>query len=114
MEYTIDANQKSLGRVASQAAVFLMGKNTTTYKRHLAPAVKVHIINASKIKMAPKKLDGKIYNTFSGYPGGQKEKPMKEVVANKGYAEIFRLAVKGMLPTNKLRSIMLKNLEVTE
>ncbi|MCR4306626.1 MAG: 50S ribosomal protein L13 [Candidatus Yonathbacteria bacterium] len=114
MEYTIDANQKSLGRVASQAAVFLMGKNTTTYKRHLAPAVKVHIVNASKVKMTPQKLEDKIYKTFSGYPGGQKEKPMKEVIEHKGYAEIFRLAVRGMLPTNKLRSIMMKNLEITE
>jgi len=113
-EHTIDAKEKSIGRIASQAAVFLMGKNTTSYKKHMAPSVKVHIVNASKAKVNPKRLDDKIYKSFSGYPGGLKEKPMGEVIAKKGYSELFRIAVKGMLPANKLRSIMMKNLEVTE
>jgi len=113
-EYTIDAQSKSLGRVASQVAVLLMGKNETTFARNVAPAVKVEIVNASKASIHPKKLEMKKYKSYSGYPGGLKETPMKKMIEKKGYSELFRIAVKGMLPSNKLRKDMMKNLKVTE
>jgi len=113
-EYTIDAQSKSLGRIASEAAVLLMGKNETDFARNVAPSVKVQIINASKASIHPKKLDMKKYKSYSGYPGGLKETPMKKVIEKKGYSELFRTAVNGMLPKNKLQSVMMKNLIITE
>ncbi len=114
MEYTIDAKQKSIGRVASEAAVFLMGKNLPSFKRNIAPNVKVSIINTSKAKIDSKKLKTKIYKRYSGYPGGQKEIPMEKIIEKKGHSEVFKIAVKGMLPKNRLQNIMMKNLFITE
>jgi large subunit ribosomal protein L13 len=114
MKYTIDATEKKLGRVATEAAVLLMGKNTTTFARNIVPKVQVHITNASKAAITPKKLTEKEYLRYSGYPGGLKSRTMAQVVEKKGYGEVFRKAVYGMLPGNKLRSIMMKNLVVEE
>ncbi len=113
-EYTIDATNKAVGRVATEAAVLLMGKDTPAFRRNVAPEVKVTIENASKIKFDPKKLKGKIYQRYSGYPGGRKERTMEEVIDKKGYSEIFEKAVYGMLPSNRLRSVMMKNLFITD
>jgi len=113
MEYTIDAKEKSVGRVASEAAVFLMGKNLPSFRRNIAPKVKVSIINTSEAKFDPKKLEDKTYKKYSGYPGGQKEIPMKKIIEKKGSAEVFRIAVKGMLPKNRLQSVMMKNLSIS-
>lgn len=114
MEYTIDAQGKKLGRIASEAAVILMGKNKPDFVRNAAPAVKVKIINASKISSTNKKMSNKVYKNYSGYPGGLKETTMKKVVADKGMKEVLKIAVKGMLPINKLRPKMIKNLIITE
>jgi len=114
MEYTIDATDKSLGRIASQAAVFLMGKDTPEFKRNIAPVVKVTIQNAAKAKITPKKMKEKTYQNYSGYPGGRKVMNMEKVIEKKGYEEVFKKAVYGMLPTNKLRKVMMKNLIITE
>lgn len=113
MEYTIDAQGKKLGRVASQAASILIGKNRTDFARNIAPDVKVRIINCSKVDLLNKKIDSKIYKSYSGYPGGLKETNMKKIIHDKGMGEAFRTAVNGMLPKNKLRSIMINNL-ITE
>ncbi len=112
--FELDAENKSIGRVASEAAILLMGKNSPEYKRNLAPSVTVTIANASKAKIHPKRLLDKKYKSFSGYPGGLKETPMAKMIEKKGHEELFRIAVRGMLPANKLRSIMLKNLKVSE
>ncbi|MFC1721059.1 50S ribosomal protein L13 [Patescibacteria group bacterium] len=112
--YTIDAQNKSLGRVASEAAKVLMGKDKADYKPNVVADVKVEIKNASKIKINPKNLDNKLYKRYSGYPGGLKETPMKKVIEKKGYSELFEMAVRGMLPANRLRQIMLKNLSIVE
>jgi large subunit ribosomal protein L13 len=111
-EHTINAEGKSLGRVASEVAVLLMGKNTTKFARNVAPDVKVTIINANKVDVSVKKMNSKIYKNYSGYPGGLKESTMKKVVGDKGFQEIFRKAVYGMLPINKLRPVMIKNLTI--
>ncbi len=114
MEYTLDAQNKKLGRIASEAAKLLMGKNRTDFARNTMPDVKVKIVNAGKVDILNKKMGDKFYKTYSGYPGGLKERGMKKVVNDKGFKETFRLAVSGMLPKNKLRTRMMKNLIVTE
>lgn len=110
MEYTINAQGKKIGRVATQAAVLLIGKNRTDFRRNAAPAVKVKIINASKADVTNKKASQKVYKSYSGYPGGLRTQTMKKLAASKSMKEIFRKAVYGMLPTNKLRAVMIKNL----
>lgn len=115
MKHTVDATNKSLGRVASEAAVLLMGKNTTTFVRNATPGVTVAITNASKIKIPNKnKLLEKTYNSFSGYPGGLKQSTMAHVISVKGYSEILIQAVKGMIPKNRLQNDLMKHLIVTE
>ena len=112
--FTIDAKGKKIGRVASQAAKILMGKATPGYAKNKVAEVKLTIENASKADVTAKKLDTKIYKAYSGYPGGLKEATMKQVVEKKGYGEIFRDAIVGMLPGNKLAPKMMKNLTINE
>lgn len=112
MEHTIDAQGKKLGRIASEAAKLLMGKQSADFARNTIPNVKVTIINTSKADITNKKLDGKVYTSYSGYPGGLKERSMRKVVSNKGTKEAFRKAIYGMLPGNKLRSKMMLNLKI--
>lgn len=114
MKYTLDATNRSIGRVATEAAVFLMGKNEVDFARNTMPDSRVEITNASKAKIFPAKMLQKTYSRYSGYPGGLKQPTMAKVIDNKGYSELFREAVSGMLPKNKLRSKMLKNLTVSE
>lgn len=113
-EHQIDAGGKKLGRVATQAAVLLMGKNRTDFVRNAIPTVKVKISNASKLSVTAKKMSQKNYKRYSGYAGGLKETSMKKVVSDKGMKEALRVAVRGMLPKNKLRNRMMKNLIITE
>lgn len=114
MKYEIDATAKKLGRVASEAASVLMGKNRTDFARNVVADVKVSISNASKLSVSSRKMEDKVYKNYSGYPGGLKETTMKKVVADKGMKEALRIAIKGMLPKNKLRDVMMKNLIITE
>ena len=114
MEYTIDAQNKKLGRVASEVAIILMGKNRVDFVRNAIPDVKVKISNAGKIFTTNKKMDDKIYKNYSGYPGGLRERSMKKVISDKGMKAVLRIAIKGMLPKNKLRDRMMQNLIITE
>lgn len=114
MNYTIDAEGKKLGRVATEAAMILMGKNKPDYKPNVAPKVTVRIENASKLDISEKKQKGKIYTRYSNYPGGLKSETLDEVVAKKTEAEILKRAIHGMLPTNKLRKIMLSHLVIEQ
>lgn len=114
MEHTIDATNQSLGRIASQAAVLLMGKMTPEFARNKVSGIKVHITNASKMKTTEKQLLNKTYHNYSGYPGGLKTQTMARVIEGKGYAEVMKKAVYGMIPSNKLRPIIMKNLKITE
>ena len=113
-DHTIDANGKSLGRVATEAAILLRGKNQADFEKHIAGTAKVKIINASKIKLLNDKPNTKYYKHYSGYPGGMKKEVMAHVITKKGYGEIFRKAVYGMLPGNKLRPMMMKNLTIVD
>jgi len=112
MEYNIDAKGKKLGRLASEVAVLLMGKNSPDFQKNKVANVKVNIENASDLNIDDKKLDNKEYQRYSGHPGGRKVRMMKEVIVKKGYGEVVEKAVYGMLPANKLRAKMMKNLTV--
>ena len=111
---TIDATGRSMGRVAAEAAVVLRGKDPPAFERNKSPDVRVTIVNASKIKMLPKKLREKKYKSYSGYPGGLKETTMERLVEKAGFKAVFENAVYGMLPSNKLRKDLLKHLTITE
>ena len=114
MKYTIDAQGKKLGRVASEAAIYLMGKNIVDYERNKIPNVKVSIINTSKAYIDQKKKNDKKYVTFTGFRGGINTEKLGDLIKRKGHGESFRRAVYRMLPSNSLRKIMMKNLTITE
>ena len=114
MKYTLDAENKKIGRIATQAAVYLMGKNNPDFARNAIPDVTVEIKNVSKASIDSKKMTQKTYSRYSGYPGGLKQPTMEKVIEKKGYSEIFKEAISGMLPKNKLRQKMMNNLTITE
>ena len=114
MEYLIDAKGKKLGRVAQEAASLLMGKNSPDFERQRLSENKVVIENASLADISSTKLETKEYEKYSGYPGGLVYEKMKRIVEKKGYAEVFRYAVLGMLPANRLSPKMMKNLTIKE
>lgn len=114
MIYTIDAQGKRIGRVASEAANYLMGKNSVKFARNSAPDVKVKITNCSKAYISVKKKVDKKYVTFTGFRGGINTETLSVLIERKGVTEPFRLAVYRMLPSNSLRNIMMKNLIITE
>jgi len=114
MNYTIDATGKSIGRVASQAASLLIGKNIVGFERNKAPGSRVLITNASKAKMDPVKSKAKKYTYFSGFAGGLREETREHLAERLGTKKVFWFAVYGMLPKNKLRAKMIKNLTVKE
>ena len=112
-QITIDAAGKSLGRVASEAAVVLRGKDSPSFERNTAPKNKVTIENASKMLITEKKRQTKNYQHYTGHPGGQRDQSMAEVIAKKGYEEVLRKAVFGMIPSTRLRPGIMKNLTIT-
>ena len=114
MKHTIDATNKRVGRVATEAATILMGKTAPSFARNAVSEAQVHIVNASKANVDAKKLEQKTHSRYSGYPSGLKKEMLKRTIEKKGYSEIFRMAIKGMLPKNKLQAKMMKNLTVTE
>lgn len=113
-KHTIDAKDKKLGRVATEAASILMGKNDTDFVRNKVVGAQVHIINASLVDISEKKLKDKSYKSYSGYASGLKTTTMDKKIEKKGYSEIFRIAIKGMLPKNRLQIQMLKRLTISE
>jgi len=113
-EYKIDLTGKKLGRVSSEIATLLMGKNLPEFSRNTVPNVKVILENASSLDISKKKLETKIYDRYSGYPGGRKEIVMQDLIKKKGYSAVIKNAVSGMLPKNRLQSIMMKNLIINE
>lgn len=110
--YTIDAKGKKIGRVASEVASIIMGKKDPGFRRNAVSDIHVVIKNSQLADVNEKKLENKKYGNYSGFPGGLKIKSMKQVVAKLGFGRIFERAVWGMLPKNRLRSRMIKNLKV--
>lgn len=109
--YVIDAEGKTLGKLAVEAAMILRGKKKPIYTPHIDTGDYVIVINAEKVCVTGKKESDKIYKHHSGYPGGLKETPLKELRA-KQPEEIIRHAVKGMMPKGKLGRQMFKKLKV--
>ena len=109
--HTIDATGKTFGRLASQVAVLLRGKNKVDYQPHFDNGDFVKVINISKIVFTGKKFDKKVYYTHSGHVGGLSEKPLKYLMA-KNPGKVFKLAVHDMLAKNKMRARLLKRLEI--
>lgn len=112
-EYVIDANGKRLGKVATEAASALLGKNSPEFARHTAADIIVRIENASKLDI-PEGKKTEIYQRYSGYPSGRTEETLEHLGKRLGYAEVVRRTVKGMLPKNKLQKPRMQNLEVSE
>jgi large subunit ribosomal protein L13 len=110
----IDATNKKLGRIATEAAMALMGKDKPEYETNKVNTEGVHIINASKVDIDPKKKDQKKYRWYTGYPGGLKERSLEELITKKGISEVFEKAIFGMLPNNKLRKLRMKKLKISE
>ena len=109
--YVVDATGHTLGRLATEVANVLRGKNKPTYTPHIDTGDYVIVINADKIKVTGKKLDQKIYYHHSDYVGGMKETTLKEMLAKKPEYVIDH-AVKGMLPKGPLGRQMAKKLHV--
>jgi len=109
--HLIDLKDKVLGRSATQISKLLIGKNKPYYTAHLDCGDYIVAINAAKVKVTGKKKENKLYRHHTGYPGGFKELTYNQMMA-KDPKKIIQLAVKGMLPKNKLRSARLKRLKV--
>lgn len=107
--HKIDATGKAVGRIASEIAIILRGKNKPEYEPHIDAGDIVEVSNIDKLKFTGKKIEQKKYFRYSGYPGGLKEKKMGNL-ARQNPAEILERAVREMLPPTKLRKDMLKRL----
>ncbi|WMJ79029.1 MULTISPECIES: 50S ribosomal protein L13 [unclassified Sedimentibacter] len=109
--YVIDAEGKTLGRLATEIAKILRGKHKAIYTPHVDTGDFVIVVNADKVVLTGKKLDQKLYRHHSLYPGGLKETPYRTLFKTKPEQPVY-LAVKGMLPKNSLGRKMLKKLKV--
>ena len=109
--YVVDAADQTLGRLASEVAKVLRGKNKPIFTPHIDTGDNVIVINADKIKVTGKKLDQKVYYHHSDYVGGMEETTLKEML-NKKPEQVIELAVKGMLPKGPLGREMFKKLHV--
>ena len=109
--YVVDATGHTLGRLASEIAKVLRGKNKAIYTPHIDTGDYVIVINADKIKVTGKKMDQKIYRRNSGWIGGLKETPLKRMLETKP-ENVIKHAVKGMLPKGPLGRQMIKKLHV--
>ena len=109
--FVVDADGKTLGRLATQIADRLRGKGKPAYTPHVDTGDFVIVVNAEKIAVTGSKLDTKIYYRHSGYPGGIKQRTLREQLDRRP-TEVIRKAVKGMLPKNKLAAAQLTKLKV--
>ncbi len=108
-EYKIDAENKALGRIASVAAFYLRGKGLPSFAPNIAPRVKVKILNCEKVKLTGDKMKQKKYRKYSGYPGNVKFVSF-ESMFKKDPRKCLIKAIENMIPKNRLRKKILKNL----
>ncbi|MFA5942152.1 MAG: uL13 family ribosomal protein [Candidatus Paceibacterota bacterium] len=113
-EHIIDATDRTLGRVASEAAHALLGKRSVHFAKNQAQPVTVTINNAAKLHIPARRSAGKIYTHYTGYPGGLRSVSMAVMIEKKGIADVVKKTVDGMIPRNKLRVPRMKNLIVNE
>ncbi len=109
--HLLDAKGQVLGRLATQAAIYLMGKHKASYSTHMDSGDFVVILNAEKVEVTGKKEGQKMYQTHSGYPGGFKEKTYQQMMAVHP-ERILEHAVAGMLPDNRLKDERMLRLKV--
>lgn len=109
----IDASDQVLGRLASQVAMMIRGKNKPGYSPHVDCGDNVIVINTDKIKLTGKKWDQKTYVRYSGYPGGQRSLTAKQV-AERSSTRLIEAAVRGMLPKTRLGKAIFHNLHIYE
>jgi large subunit ribosomal protein L13 len=109
--YVVDANGQTLGRLATQIADTLRGKRKPQYTPHIDTGDFVIVVNAEKIAVTGKKRSDKLYRRHSGYPGGLRTRTFEEMIARRP-EEVIRLAVKGMMPRNRLARKQLTKLKV--
>ncbi len=109
--YVIDAQDQTLGRLATRIATVLRGKHRTNFAPHVDLADYVVVVNAEHIHLTGNKLDSKLYHRYSGYPGGLRSRTAREVLST--YPDrVITAAVKGMLPKNRLSRQLMKKLKV--
>ena len=109
--WVVDAEGKNLGRLASEIALVLRGKNKPQYTPHVDTGDFVVVVNAGKVAVTGNKLEGKVYYRHSGYPGGLKSRTLGEMLERRPN-EVLRKAVKGMLPKNRLAARQLTKLKI--
>lgn len=114
MKYTIDAQGKKIGRIASQAAAILMGKSSTSFAKNTIADVKVEITNAGAVDVSALKKTRDSYVTYTGHRGGLNTESLGQLINRRGMGEVFRRAVYRMLPDNRLRTPRMKNLSIKE
>ncbi len=109
--FLLDATDKVLGRFASRVIKLLSGKFSPQYTPHADMGACVIIVNADRIKLTGNKLNAKTYEKYSGYPGGLKQKSLKEFLQKKP-EKVLQLAISRMLPDNRLKSRMMRRLHI--
>lgn len=112
--YVIDASGRTLGRVASEAASVLLGKKSVEFVKYRILPVRVTIENTKKLWLPERRVKGKSYVHYTGYPGGLRTTSMSDLIEKKGVSEVLRKAVMGMIPRNKLRNERMKRLNITD
>lgn len=110
----IDASGRTLGRVASEVAMSLMGKTKASFERNKYSGMPVKVINAKKLRITAKKLENIYHARYSGIPGGLRIIPGAETALKKGLKELLKLAIYQMLPDNKLRREMMRHLTIDD
>lgn len=109
--FTVDAADRAPGRIATEVALLLRGKNDPAFAPHVASANRVRVINTNKMKFTGKKLERETVIHHSGHPGGLKAIPLKKLMAEDS-RKVLRKTVWNMLPKNKLRKELMKHLSV--
>lgn len=112
--HIIDASGRTLGRVASEAASVLLGKKSVEFVKYRVLPVRVTIENVKKLWLPERRIKGKSYVHYTGYPGGLRTISMSDLIEKKGVSEVLRKAVIGMIPRNKLRNERMKRLTITD
>jgi large subunit ribosomal protein L13 len=107
----LDAEGQVLGRLASRIARLLLGKHKPTYVKHQVCGDYVVVVNAAQVKITGKKREQKFYQRYSGYPGGRRVTPMEKLL-NTRPEEVLRLAIRRMLPDNRLRRTLIQNVKI--
>lgn len=110
MNYTLDATNQSMGRLATKVATLLRGKHLVSYQPNLEPGTSVTITNLDKVKITGNKLETMKHHHYSGYHGGLYTKTLK-MRLDKNPQEVFRTTVLRMLPINRMRAKLMKNLK---